>query len=203
VTHIDASTLSGRAAYQLLIDTVLPRPVAWITTRNPSGSLNLAPFSFWNGVCGRPPIVSVAISAKIVTAPGGVRSFEPKQTAVNLRRTREAVVHLATVGVREAVEHSALDHPLDTDLFATFGLTEAPCRHVSLPRAAELPVALECRLHQELPVGEPPTSLMLLEVLGWHVRDDLVQPDGRIVGLAWQPLARLGVEGYAAIKPAS
>lgn len=193
----DARELRGDAAYRLLIDTVVPRPVAWISTWTDDGLPHLAPFSFFSGVSARPPTISVAIASKPVLDAGGVRGFGPKDTLRFLRRRRAFVVHIASRDHAALVDRSAVDHPDGTDVFAMLGFTAVPALRVDAPRIESLPVALECEPVREVEHGTPVTTLVLAEVRGWHLPDPWVDQEGR---LRWPPeheaLARLGVQGY-------
>jgi flavin reductase (DIM6/NTAB) family NADH-FMN oxidoreductase RutF len=194
--RVAADELDGRQAYQWLIDTIVPRPVAWVTTVAWGGETNLAPFSFFSGVCARPPTISLAISTKAVRGPDGVRSFVPKDTLANAERTGAFVVHLARSADAAAVERCAEDHPVGTDVPSLLGLRTVPGTWVDVPRLPDAPAALECVVADIVPVGSPPTFLLLGEVRGFHVRDENVV-DGRPRASTWDPLARLGVEGFA------
>ncbi|MCP4871947.1 MAG: flavin reductase family protein [Proteobacteria bacterium] len=198
---IAAGDLSGRDRYLRLIDTIVPRPIAWVLTLSPTGVPNLAPFSFFNGVVARPPIVSVSVGAKPVTDADGGRRYVDKDTTRNIRHHGAFVVHLAPHGRADQVQRSAEDHPDGTDVPDLLGLEAVPSTWVDVPRLSALPIAMECRLHQIVPVGEPAASLILGEVLGWHVHDELVDADGRVAAGAWDPLARLGIDGYGRTVP--
>lgn len=188
--------LSGREAYFLMVDSIVPRPVAWVTSLAPDGSVNLAPFSFFNGVSSRPPILSIAIASKAVPGEDGSRSFVPKDTTRNIVKAGEYVVHLAPASLQPQVAESAEHHPAGTDVPALLGLETTASDWVKVPRLAEAPIAMECRLETVVEVGKPPTHLVLGEVLGWHVDDRLVDDDGRVWAERWGPLARLGIDGY-------
>lgn len=190
----DPTTGSGRAAYELLTDCVVPRPVAWVTTLSPEGVLNLAPFSFFNGVCARPMVLSIAISSKPL-GPRGARSFVAKDTVRNALHHDALVVHVAPASRQGEVSRTAEDHAAGTDVPALLGLDAVPGTFQRVPRLAGLPVALECRVERVVEVGDPVTHLLLARVLGVHVRDELVGEGGR-VSTTWDPLARLGVDGY-------
>jgi flavin reductase (DIM6/NTAB) family NADH-FMN oxidoreductase RutF len=193
--NIDASTLRGSALYDLLVDTVVPRPVAWVVTLSPDGVPNLAPFSFFNGVCARPPTLSVCVASKPVVQPGGARAFVEKDTTRNARLHGHFTVHIAPAARREEVAGSATDHPAGTDVPALLGLALRPGAWSPVPWSPDLPIAMECRLARVVEVGDPTTHMLLGEILGWHLRDDLVREDGR-VPTDWDPLARVGVSGY-------
>ncbi len=187
---VDASELPGRRAYRLLVDCVVPRPIAWVTTVDDAGRVNLAPFSFFQAVGAEPPSVIVSI--------GRHRDGAFKDTGVNLRATGECVVNVVTDELAEAMNLTAGADPFGVDEMARAGLTPAPCRHVAPPRVAESPVALECRLAQEVPIGDTENAyfVAVLEVLAFHV-DDALYGDGRIDPRLLRPLGRLGGDAYS------
>ncbi len=191
---VDAATRSGRELYQLLTDCVVPRPVAWVSTLSPDGVPNLAPFSFFSGVCSRPPIVSIAISSKPVGSRGA-RSFVQKDTVRNALHHDALVIHLVPAARHEQVSETAKDHPAGEDIPELLGLETCAGSFQAAPRLLGVPVALECRVERIVEVGEPATHLLLARVLGAHVLDELVDEDGR-VHTTWDPLARLGIDGF-------
>jgi len=198
-----ASELSGREAYSLLIDSIVPRPVAWVTSVSRDGAVNLAPFSFFSGVSTRPPIVSLAIASKPSEDSGGRRTFVPKDTTRNIAQRGDYIIHLAGAGLESQVLRSAEDHPPGTDVPELLGLKTVPGDWVDVPRLVAAPIAMECRMETLIEVGDPSTYLLLGEVIGWHVDDALVDEDGRIWADRWGPLTRLGVDGFAGGKSAS
>jgi flavin reductase (DIM6/NTAB) family NADH-FMN oxidoreductase RutF len=187
---VDAAELPGRRAYRLLVDCVVPRPIAWVSTIDAAGRVNLAPFSFFQAVGAEPPSVIVSI--------GRHRDGDYKDTGVNLRASGEAVINVVTDDLAEAMNLTAGELPFGVDEMALAGLTPAPCRHVAPPRVAESPVSLECRLTQEVQIGDTENAyfIAVLEVLAFHVRDDLYD-DGRIDPRRLRPLGRLGGNAYA------
>ena len=191
------SELSGREVYQLMVDSIVPRPIAWVTTVAPDGVLNLAPFSFFSGVTARPPILSIAISSKAIEDDDGQRIFRPKDTTRNIVKRGEFVVHLAPAGLRSQVDASSENHPPGTDVAAALGLETVPGEWVSVPRLRDAPIAMECQLETVVEVGTPSTHLILAEVMGWHVEDRLIDDEGRIWADRWGPLGRLGVDRYS------
>ena len=190
MTIVDAAELPGRRAYRLLVDCVVPRPIAWVSTIDAEGRVNLAPFSFFQAVGAEPPSVMVSI--------GRHRDGEYKDTGVNLRATGEAVVSIVTDDLAEAMNLTAGEHPFGVDEMQLAGLTPAPCRHVAPPRVAESPVALECRLSQEVQIGDTENAyfVAVLEVLAFHV-DDAIYDDSRIDPRLLHPLGRLGGDAYS------
>jgi flavin reductase (DIM6/NTAB) family NADH-FMN oxidoreductase RutF len=188
--------MGTREAYQLLIDSIVPRPIAWLTTRAADGTPNLAPFSFFTGVTAAPPVVVVNIAPRVLRDADGGRTTRDKDTLANLRATGEFVVHVAPRAKRSEVVLSAAAHPPELDEIALAGLATVPGTWVDVPRITELPLAMECRVLQLVPVGRLPATMVLGQVLGWHVHDELVDAEGRVPSVGWGPLGRLGVEGY-------
>jgi len=200
---VSASELSGRQAYGLLVDSIVPRPVAWVTTLGPAGETNLAPFSFFSGVTARPPIVSISVASRPERSPGEQRAFVPKDSARNIQERGEFVVHLAPASWVERVQRSAEDHPPGTSVPELLGLRTAAGSWVGVPRLVDAPISMECRLERVVTVGRPETYLVLGEVLGWHVKDELLDEEGRAWALRWDPIARLGVDGYVPPRESS
>ena len=182
----DPAALTKKDRYRLLIGAVVPRPIAWITTLGATGTVNLAPFSFFNGVSASPMVVSVAIAHR---AP-------LKDTLVNLRARREAVVHLAPPELLAAVHQSGADYPRDVSEADVLGLARTPSTIVSPPRLIVAPIAMECRLLSETLVGDPPTALCLLEVVHLHVADAVAGADGMPDPRLMRAPARLGDRCY-------
>jgi len=184
-----------RDAYFLMIDTIVPRPIAWVATRSPDGVANLAPFSFFTGVTAAPPTVVVNIAPRVIRGDAG-RVVRDKDTLANLRATGEFVLHVTPRARREEVVLTARDHGPEVDEIALAGFETVPGTWVDAPRIPDLPIAMECRVSRLIEVGRLPATMVLGEVLGWHIDDALVDPDGRVPSAAWGPLGRLGVEGY-------
>ena len=191
-----ASELSQRDSYYLLIDSIVPRPIAWVSTISAAGVPNLAPFSFFMGVSARPPTLALSIASLVTRDDEGARHVRPKDTLANLRETGEFIVHVAPAHHREQVLRSAERHPPELDEIALLNLETRIGNWTAVPRIPSLPVAMECRLLREVELGDPPTTLVIGEVLGWHVDDEVLGEDGRIYSACWQPLGRLGVEGF-------
>ncbi|MGE0800101.1 MAG: flavin reductase family protein [Lautropia sp.] len=171
----------------------MPRPVGWITTLGADGLVNLAPYSFFNAVVRTPPVVAFA-------ANGVTRCGEQKDTIENLRRHGEFVVNVATVGLSAPMMASARELPARASEVAAAGLSLLPGRVVAVPRIAESPAHLECRLHaiQDLPGPPGRNWLVIGHVVGIHIRHELFS-DGRVDLAKLQPLARLGYLDYGTI----
>ena len=184
---IDAEKLSAAEAYALLVGTVVPRPIAWITTLDREGRVNAAPFSCYTFVCNRPPMIAVNL---------GRREGALKDTARNIRHLESFVVNVVTEELIEPMHQSSFDYPEETSEPELLGLALAPCRLVSPPRIASSPIALECRLRQILELGEQKNDLVIGEVVAFHVAEEIFA-GGRIDVRKFRPLARLGGPNYA------
>ncbi len=189
---IEPSDLPGRQAYRLLIDCVVPRPIAWVTTMDEQGRVNLAPFSFFQAVGADPPSIIVSI--------GKHRDGEFKDTGVNALATGELVVNVVTDELAEAMNTTAGEHPFGVSEMKLAGLTTSPSRIVAPPRVAESPVSLECRVSQRVPIGreggENQYLVLVCEIVAFHVRDEIYD-DGRIDPRLLHPLGRLGGNAYS------
>ena len=191
-----SAELSQREAYSLLVDSIVPRPIAWVSTASAAGVPNLAPFSFFTGVSARPPTLALSIASRVVRAADGSRQVRSKDTLTNLRETGEFIVHVTPMACRDQVLRSAEDHPPDLDEIALLDFETVQGSWTGAPRIPALPVAMECRLLHEVAFGDPPTTLVVGEVLGWHIDDAMLGEDGRIYSAGWEPLGRLGIEGF-------
>ncbi len=161
----DFADTTNKDVYKLLVATIGPRPIAWVTTQDVDGTVNAAPFSFFNAMSGNPPVVAFGIGGR---APGDV-----KDTGGNIRRTGEFVVNLCSFELAEAMNVTAIDFPRGVDELKEAGLTTAPSRHIKVPRIAEAPVAMECERLVIVDVGID-RAVVLGTVKAIYVRDDCV-----------------------------
>jgi len=191
VTSIDPAELDRRGLYYLLASCVVPRPIAWVTSQSADGVRNAAPFSFFNGVSSAPPVVSIAI---------GRRRGEKKDTLANIEATGEFVVNVVDASMGQAMVDTSVEHPPEVDELETVGLDTEPSDVVAPPRIKGVPISMECRLLQAIEVGGGASTLVLGEVVRFHVREGLRQEDGRVDTARWTPLGRLGGQGYSAVS---
>lgn len=163
--HFDFAKIPPREGYKLLVSTVTPRPIAWITSLNAHGQLNAAPFSFFNVFAGDPAVVGI-----------GIGSHEPgraKDTRKNIAHTKEFVVNLVSEDMAEAMNITAIEFEPTVNEIDEAQLETAHSIHVEPPRIAASPVSMECALMQIVDLGEH-NGLVLGRVLAMHVRDELV-----------------------------
>lgn len=160
----DFGTLTDEQYGKLLRATVVPRPIAWVTTQHADGRSNAAPFSFFNLVCSSPPLLCFGI-----TAQGRAQ----KDTDNNIRRTGQFVVNLVPYAMAERMNATSAEVGPEVDELAANGLTPLPCSRVTPPRIGESPVSLECALYSLVEPGEGST-VVIGRILALHLRDDAV-----------------------------
>ncbi|SEN72399.1 NADH-FMN oxidoreductase RutF, flavin reductase (DIM6/NTAB) family [Gemmobacter aquatilis] len=168
--RFDLETLDPGMGYKLLAATVVPRPIAWVTTQSAEGAVNCAPFSFFNAMGGNPPIVTLGLLAD------AARGW--KDTPRNILETGEFVVNLVPYRLAEQMNITCVDAPNGVNELELAGLTAAPSAHVRPPRIAESPISFEARVMQTLETG-PHQLLVVGQVLAVHVDDDLVKDAAR------------------------
>ncbi len=175
---------------------VVPRPIGWISSVDADGVVNLAPYSFFNGVAYTPP--QVMFSATGPHEAGGL-----KDTIANIEATGGYVVNLATWETREAMNRSASPAPHDVDEFEVARLTKAPAELVAAPRVAESPVHLECEYLQTVPLlstrPDQPANMVIGKVVGVHI-DDAVLVDGMVDFARLDVIGRLGYMDYVRVR---
>jgi len=186
--QFDPQIVAPQSIYKLLIGCVVPRPIAWVSSLSEDAIANLAPFSFFMAVCNDPPTLAFA---------SGRRAGKKKDTVRNIEYTQDFVVNLVDDALAEQMNLTSGEYPPEVDEFALTGLTAAPSMKVKAPRVAEAPMSMECRVVQMLPVGHGPHCLTLGEIVYFHIRDDLYNPDtGRIDMHRLHPVGRLAGNLY-------
>jgi flavin reductase (DIM6/NTAB) family NADH-FMN oxidoreductase RutF len=187
---IDVSTTPVVEVYRTLVEVVTPRPIAWVTTVDADGRINLAPFSFFNAFGANPPVV--------VFSPTLRRDGTKKDTLLNVEATGEFVVNAAVAPLAEQVNHSSKELPPGESEVEYVGLHTVPSIKVRPPRLAESPVSLECRVLQVVSIGDGPiaANLVIGEVLALHVADRVLDDKGRVDPRKLQTIARLGGDWY-------
>jgi flavin reductase (DIM6/NTAB) family NADH-FMN oxidoreductase RutF len=188
--YLDTREISSRDAYRLLIGSVVPRPIGWVSTVSIDDVGNLAPFSFYMAATGNPPTVVLSTS---------MREGDPKDTLRNVMEVPEFVLNVVSEDVGEAMNATSEEFPSDIDELIAAGLTPVPSSRVRPVRVAESPINMECKLVQLVPVGDPATGSTLIvgEVLAWHVRDDVFDADRMRIRLdIMRAIGRMAGDGY-------
>jgi len=182
--------IGPREAYRLLLSVVVPRPIGWVSTVAADGSRNLAPFSFFNAVGGPPPTVMVSVAE---------RRGEQKDTLRNARETGEMVLQIVERGLAERMNRTSGEWPHGVDEFAEAELEAAPSVDVRPPRVAAAAIAMEARVTQLVPVEGTSYTMILGQVVRYHLRDDLLRENGLVDAAKLAPVARLGGDEYATL----
>ena len=192
--QLDFSAISVREAYRWMIHTILPRPIAWVSTINADGRTNLAPFSFFQGVTANPPT--------LMFVPVNDRQGATKHTIQNIEQVPEFVVNLVSFDLGEAMNRTSASLPYGESEFEAFGIPTEPSMQVRPPRVAAAPISFECVLDRIVHIGEGPLAANVVfgRILLAHVRDDVLGGDGLPDPAKLQLIARMGGDQYAAIN---
>jgi flavin reductase (DIM6/NTAB) family NADH-FMN oxidoreductase RutF len=209
--NVRPDELPHREFYRILIDTVAPRPIAWVSTLN-QGQLNLAPFSFFNVVSAKPPLLGFSPALRQVD-----RRAAPKDTLRNIRATGEFVVNVVTFAVAEAMNLTSGEYDSSVDEFEIAKLTTRPSRLVKPPQVAESPISFECKLERIIDFGKQDFanqeiskqdsgkadsgetlggSLVIGEIVSIHLSDDILK-GGRLDPDSLDLIGRMGGNRYA------
>ena len=185
--ELDLLTTHADRAYAILAGLVTPRPIAWVTTLNEDGSVNAAPFSFFNVFGANPPLV--------IFAPGDRDDGSPKDTARNCRRTGEFVVNLVDEPLAQVMNRTSATLPYGMSETDHEALETAASSAVAPPRIAAAPAALECKVHSIEQIGE--NRLVLGIVHRVQVREEFFDPQSlRVRGDLFHPIGRMSVPNW-------
>jgi flavin reductase (DIM6/NTAB) family NADH-FMN oxidoreductase RutF len=171
---------------RVLTGVVVPRPIAFVSTMSKDGSVNLAPYSFFNAVAYDPPTIVFSSSRNV--------GDKKKDTLAHIEETGEFVVNVVVDDIAEAMNRTAAEYPTNVTEFDIAGLTAVPSHKIKPPRVAESPVNMECQLQQivSLGSGSHQHGLVIGQIILMHIRDDIInghrinhnnlKPTGRLAG---------------------
>ncbi|MCF6411587.1 flavin reductase family protein [Pseudalkalibacillus salsuginis] len=182
--EFDPSQLRTKEVYKLLSGSVVPRPIAWVSTISEEGKLNLAPFSFFTVASRQPPILAISIGPGV-----GERAGTEKDTLVNIRSQQEYVINVVPASLGNQMQKSSENLPREADEFEEAGLTPVDSAVVKPKRVAEAPIQMECKLHKIIPLGSD--HLILGEMIHYHIKDEYYLEDYKVNLEKLQPLGRL------------
>ncbi|MDK9865997.1 MULTISPECIES: flavin reductase family protein [Staphylococcus] len=187
-----ADTLSKKQNYKLLSGSIIPRPIAFVTSQDKSGHLNAAPFSFFNIVNSAPPMIMIST----VRSEG-----ERKDTSVNIEETEEFVVHITDETIVEEVNKTAAPIERKRNELERTNLTCIDSKLVSVPGIQQAKVRMECKLNRIIPLGDPQegSDLIIGEVVMFHIDDDVYFEDSKIDAQALATVSRLAGNDYASL----
>ena len=177
--------------HKLMIGSIVPRPIALVSTTSNDGNNNVAPFSYFNGVCSNPPTIMFAPARR------GWDGHE-KDTLVNIRNNQEFVINIVSESFAEKMVKCSTDFDLNIDEFQVSGLTPESSSKVSPPKVKESKINLECKLDQIVEVGDGKAGsgfVVLGTIVLFHIDDDIYE-DGHILLDKLEPLGRLAGNWY-------
>lgn len=190
---VDCKEEKVERIYRILTGCVVPRPIAWVSSQNKDGILNLAPFSFFNAFSADPPIIGLGIGMKSLRDEGGSSTLIPKDTLRNILDTKEFVVNVVSYSNADKMNRSSAEYDPLTSEFEQTGLTPEPSKFVKPPFVKEALVSMECQLFQQIEL--PRSNIILGEVVCFHIKDEawgehgiiheVLQPIGRLAGAAY------------------
>ena len=192
--EINLMELESRHAHDLLTSSIIPRPIAWVSSINKDGQTNLAPFSFFTGVSWSPPILAFSV---VNRSDGTI-----KDTVINIKEIPEFVVHIVSVDHLSIMEFSAKSLPYGSDEHSIKGIHWLPAKKIKPYRIEEAKVSFECILERIVTVSEGPDAgnLILGRIQLVHVRDDLLKNGREVEWLALDVLGRLSGNRYCAVR---
>ena len=191
--EIRPESRSNQDIYKILIGTVLPRPIAWVSTVDTSGNINLAPFSFFTVASVNPPILCFS--------PLLQENSVEKDTLVNIKQTSEFVVNIVSYGLARAMNRTSGSYPSEVNEFDVAGITAKQSTLVKPPCVADSLVNFECKLQQIISFGSEPRAgnLVLGRVCNIHIHSDIVR-NGEVDSMSLDAIGRLGGNMYSTIR---
>lgn len=192
--EISPSEVSWQSIYKIMIGSIVPRPIGWVSTIDREGRPNLAPFSYFTIVCPNPP--------HILFCPN-IRSTDnqSKDTLKNIRSTGEFVVNMVNKRLAQAMNISSTEFPASVNEFEQSGLTESTSAKVKPPRVAESPIHFECQLAHLVSLGEGigSGSVVIGRVVHIHVDDSVMLDEDKIDVARLDPIGRLAGASYCRV----
>jgi len=193
--EIAPENLPWQSVYNILVGSVVPRPIGWISTVDPTGRPNLAPFSFFNAVCPNPPHVLFCPNVRITDR-------QTKDSLHNVRETGEFVVNIVTEDLAEAMNLTSAELPVEVNEFEFGGLSVSPSKAVRPPRVSASPIHYECKVSHIFDLGDQPGagSVVIGRVIHIHVDESVLFGGDKIDLAKLKPIGRLGGNGYCKVR---
>ncbi|MCM3732716.1 flavin reductase family protein [Fictibacillus nanhaiensis] len=182
--QFDPKELAEKDVYKLLIGSVVPRPIAWVSTISTEGVVNLAPFSFFNVASRNPPMLCISIGPGV-----GEREGTEKDTLVNIRNQKEFVINVVPSSLGNEMQKTSENLPSNFDEFKAAGLTTLDSTIVKPKRVKEAPIQMECQLEQIIQLGSD--HLVIGRMIRYHINDDYYLGNYKVDLEKLQPLGRL------------
>lgn len=192
---IDPQQVPTAKMHALLLSSVTPRPIAFASTVDSQGNVNLSPFSFFNCFGSNPPVLVFSPNRR-------VRDKTPKHTYENILEVPEVVIHIVSYSMAHQMSLASSEYKRGVNEFIKAGFTEEPSQKVRPPRVKEAPVAFECKVTQVVSTGEQggAGNLVICEVLLMHVHEDVLDQGGKIDPFKLDAIARMGGDWYCRVN---
>ena len=190
----DPNEIPFQETHKLMIGSIVPRPIAFVSTQSKNGKNNVAPFSYFNGVCSKPPTIMFAPARRGWDG-------EEKDTLINIRDTEEFVVNIVSESFAEKMVMCATDFDSDVDEFEISGLNTADSQKIKPPRVEEAKISFECKLNQIVEIGDGSAGsgfVVIGTIVLFHIDDDIYD-NGRILLNQLEPLGRIAGNWYTRI----
>ncbi len=187
---IKTSEIDRKQIYKLMISSIVPRPIAWISTVSKEGIYNLAPFSYFAGVSSSPPLLMVSIGRK--------ENGEKKDTWKNIEDTGEFVVNIVTKELINHMNISSISFDEEIDEFEKANLTPEKSLTVKAPRVKESPINIECKLFEIINIGK--MGIIFGEIQNFHIKDEILNEKGYVDTKKIEIVGRLGGANYCIIS---
>jgi flavin reductase (DIM6/NTAB) family NADH-FMN oxidoreductase RutF len=188
---INTKEIPFQDRYKLLIGSIIPRPIGFVSTISENGVYNLAPFSFFNGICSNPMTV---LFCPVIRSSDG----QEKDTLKNIKNNKEFVVNIVSEEIASQMNQCSAEYPPDVDEFKQSGLTPEKSTMVKPPLIKEAKISMECKLHQLVQVGDGglgSATVVIGEVIYFHANEE-VYKDGKIISSKLKPIGRMGGAEY-------
>lgn len=194
--ELDFSLLSPNQVYHTLIQSIVPRPIAWVLSENADKSLNLAPFSYFTAIASDPPLIMFSVGKR-------PDSGDKKDTLINVTNNKQFVVHIASQSLANEVAVSSSPLKYGQSEVSEIGLDTENFNNFNLPRINLAKIALACELYEIKEIGNKPMALVFGEIKHAYISNEIATSDGirtTIDATKLDPLVRLGGDDYAGIS---
>ena len=194
---LDPKDIKTAHLHGIMLGAVQPRPIAFASTVDEDGNVNLSPYSFFNVFSANPPVM-------IFSPARRVRDNTIKHTLINARATGEVVINVVNYNIVQQMSLSSTEYGAGVDEFVKTGLTAVPSDIVAPPRVAESPVQFECKVKEIVELGQEggAGNLIICEIVMVHVNDDILDEEGKIDQVKIDTVARMGGNWYCRSKDA-
>ena len=195
IKSIDPAELETKEVHKILLSSIAPRPIAFASTIDAKGSVNLSPFSYFNVFSSNPPILIFSPSRR-------VRDNTTKHTLENAKETKEVVINIVNHSIVEQMSKSSREYDKGVNEFLETGLTQVPSLKVKPPRVLESPISFECNVNNIVSLGDSGGAgqLIIAKVVQIHINKDYLDSEGGIDSEKLDLVARMGGDWYTRVN---